>query len=244
MQPRQLGRTDLVITPVVFGTMARRQADDASREQLIRAAVDRGLTALDTAPLYNFGRCEAQIGRALRGVPRDRVQLLTRVGLRWHGESHGRVLFTFDDAQGRRVEVRKDARPESVRWEVEQSLQRLQVECLDLVRRIIPMSIHRLPRPWANCWRSRRKASCGISVCPTSAPSRCWGPRLHWAMSHCVHCNLITACCDARSRPNCCRYAARAGWQGTLCVASASTRAKVSSGHTGFASDTLTPRLI
>ena len=134
MHSRQLGHTDLVIPPVVFGTMARRQADDASREQLIRAAVDRGLTALDTAPLYDFGRCETQIGRALRGVPRDRVQLLTKVGLRWHGESHGRVLFAFDDAQGRRVEVRKDARPESVRWEVEQSLQRLQMECLDLVQ--------------------------------------------------------------------------------------------------------------
>lgn len=134
MHPRLLGRTDLAIPPLVFGTMARRQADDATREQLIRAAVDRGLTALDTAPLYDFGRCETQIGRALRGIPRDRVQLLTKVGLRWHGGAHGRVLFAFDDAQGRRVEVRKDSRPDSLRWEVEQSLQRLQVESLDLVQ--------------------------------------------------------------------------------------------------------------
>ncbi len=142
------------LPPLIFGAMARRAADDREREALIRAAVDLGITAIDTAPLYDFGRCEAQIGRALRGVPRDRVQLLTKVGLRWDGQAHGRVLFSFTDtqgghslgghsqgghspgrhSQGRQVDVKKDSRPEAVRDDVMNSLKRMNVDYLDLVQ--------------------------------------------------------------------------------------------------------------
>jgi len=134
MQLRPLGTTNLRIPPVVFGAMARRTRDDATREQLVREAVAQGLTAIDTAPLYDFGRSEKQIGRALRGVAREQVQLLGKVGLRWQGDTHGRVLFSFNDAHGRRIHVRRDSRPASLREEIDQSLARLQVDYLDLVQ--------------------------------------------------------------------------------------------------------------
>ncbi len=129
-----LGNSGMVIPPLVFGTMARRQSASREREALIRNAVERGLVALDTAPLYDFGDCEQLIGRALVGLPRERYRLFTKVGLRWDAGARGRVLFSFDDAQGRRVHVRRDSRPESIRAEVESSLSRLRVDYLDLVQ--------------------------------------------------------------------------------------------------------------
>lgn len=131
---RILGRSGLAIPPLVFGTMARRATAPGEREALIRAAVEHGLDALDTAPLYDFGDCEQLIGRALAGLPRERYRLFTKVGLRWDAGDHGRVLFSFDNPQGRRVHVRRDSRPESIRTEVDASLRRLQVDHLDLVQ--------------------------------------------------------------------------------------------------------------
>src|ERR1700747_3323738 len=50
----------------------------------IRAAVERGVTLIDTAPVYGFGRSEEIVGKALaEGGLRDRVQIATKVGLAW-----------------------------------------------------------------------------------------------------------------------------------------------------------------
>lgn len=131
-----LGRSGLQVSRVVFGAMALSSAsrDPASRERTIHAAVDAGITSIDTAPLYDFGACELLLGQALAGI-RQRVQILTKVGLRWDDpQAHGQVLFPFVDAAGRQQAVRRNSRPESVRLEVERSLQRLRVDVLDLVQ--------------------------------------------------------------------------------------------------------------
>lgn len=101
-------------------------------ERLIHQACDLGITSFDTAPLYDFHRSEEILGNALRGR-RDRVQVLTKAGLRWD-DVHGRVLFEFTDTAGVRRSVRKDSRPQSIRAEVEASLRRLQVEQIDLLQ--------------------------------------------------------------------------------------------------------------
>lgn len=134
MKMRKVGRTGLRLPALVLGAMARRQSSDKERIKLFEAAIDQGFNAIDTAPLYGFGRAEQQLGTVLEHVPRDRVQILTKVGLRWHDEKHGEVLFEFTDDNGRLRQVRKDSRPESVRLEVLQSLERLGVETLDLVQ--------------------------------------------------------------------------------------------------------------
>jgi aryl-alcohol dehydrogenase-like predicted oxidoreductase len=64
---------------------------------------------------------------------RDRVQILTKVGLRWD-DSHGQPLFEFVDAAGNKQAVRKDGRPHSLREEVQRSLRRLGVETIDLLQ--------------------------------------------------------------------------------------------------------------
>lgn len=130
---RMLGRTELQIPRIVVGVMARRAATDAERIALFERAVGRGMTTFDTAPLYGFGGAERQLGTLLRRTGRKDIRILTKAGLRWDGE-HGDVLFRFSDASGARRAVRRDSRPEALRQDVEESLQRLGVDTLDLVQ--------------------------------------------------------------------------------------------------------------
>lgn len=129
-----LGRSGVSVSRVIFGAMALSAAsrDERRRIETIHAALDAGISAIDTAPLYDFGRAEEVLGRALAGR-RDRVQILTKVGLRWD-DPRGNVHFHFRDQAGREQSVRRNSRPDSIRLEVERSLGRLQVEVLDLVQ--------------------------------------------------------------------------------------------------------------
>jgi len=135
MDARRLGDSDVMVTPVTLGTWAiggwmwggtdERQAVDA-----IRAALDAGVTSIDTAAIYGFGLSEELVGRAIAGR-RDEVQILTKYGLRWDSDE-GTEYFETTDRDGRRREVRKNARPDSVVYECEQSLRRLGTDCIDL----------------------------------------------------------------------------------------------------------------
>lgn len=126
-----LGRSGLGLSPVVLGTMDRRGLTPAEREALVARALDRGVIAVDTAPLYEFGDAERWIGRAIRG--RSGVVVLTKVGLRWE-DARGEELFGCPSPEGGWRSVRKDSRPRSVRRDVEGSLRRLGLETLDLVQ--------------------------------------------------------------------------------------------------------------
>ena len=56
--------------------------DEAASIATIRTAVERGVTLIDTAPVYGFGRSEEIVSKALAETGlRDRVQLATKVGL-------------------------------------------------------------------------------------------------------------------------------------------------------------------
>ncbi len=137
-----LGRSGLRTSRVVLGSMTLGLGGDAEarrrRLDTLVAAVEAGVTGIDTAPLYEFGRCEELVGEALRELKalglRDRVQVLTKVGLRWSADARGDVLFRAPDGNGGERVVRKDSRPEAVRADVEESLRRLGVETLDLVQ--------------------------------------------------------------------------------------------------------------
>ncbi len=125
MDTRQLGRTDLRITPIGFGAWAIGgewrfgwgPQDDAESISAIRQAVSRGMNWVDTAPAYGLGHSEEVVARALADIPRsERPYVFTKCTLVW-GED--------------RV-VRHDVSAASIRREVEDSLRRLQVEAIDL----------------------------------------------------------------------------------------------------------------
>lgn len=126
----RLGESDLEISRVVLGSMGHGNATRGDRARILDAAIDHGITSIDTAPLYGFGEVERELGEALAGR-RGAVELLSKVGLRWDAE-HGEVLFEFEDEAGQRRAVRRDSRPVAIRRDVEASLARLRTDHLDL----------------------------------------------------------------------------------------------------------------
>src|SRR5579859_5943749 len=62
-------------------------SDEKDAVRAIHTAIDRGITLIDTAPVYGFGQSEEIVGRALAiGGRRDRVLIATKVGLNWNEE--------------------------------------------------------------------------------------------------------------------------------------------------------------
>jgi aryl-alcohol dehydrogenase-like predicted oxidoreductase len=121
MEQIQIGGTGMRSSRIALGTWAIGGwmwggTDERESIATIHAALDRGISMIDTAPAYGFGRSEEIVGLALaEGGRRDRVLIATKVGLNWH---EGKV---FRDASAARV-----------RWEVEESLRRLRTDHIDL----------------------------------------------------------------------------------------------------------------
>lgn len=136
MQARQLGQSDVRVSPVIFGAWAIGGwmwggTEESESIDAIRAAIDHGVNTIDTAAVYGMGYSEELVGRAIKGIPRDRVVIATKCGMRWDTEE-GSDPWPQKDNQGRDVVIRKNARPESIAYECEQSLKRLGVETIDL----------------------------------------------------------------------------------------------------------------
>jgi aryl-alcohol dehydrogenase-like predicted oxidoreductase len=90
----------------------------------IHASIDAGISLIDTAPAYGQGVAEEIVGKALKGR-RDKVVLATKCGLVWHSQQ-GNHFFDYEGKPVHRY-LGKDA----IIYEVEQSLKRLQVDCID-----------------------------------------------------------------------------------------------------------------
>lgn len=124
METRQLGVSDLWITPVGLGTWALGgpnwefgwgAQDDAESVATVHRAIDLGMNWIDTAAVYGLGRSEEVIGRALKGIS-QRPYIFTKCSLVW-------------DEQRK---VGNSLKKASVKREAEASLRRLQVETIDL----------------------------------------------------------------------------------------------------------------
>ena len=73
MQYRALGNSGIDASIIGLGTWATGvDADEKSSIQIIHGALDAGVTLIDTAPSYGWGRSEELVGRAIRGR-RDQV---------------------------------------------------------------------------------------------------------------------------------------------------------------------------
>jgi len=121
MEQIQIGATGLKTSRIGLGTWAIggwmwNGTDEAQSIATIRSAVERGVTLIDTAPVYGFGRSEEIVGKALaEGGLRAKVQLATKVGLAW---KDGKPY--------------RDSRPARIRQEIEDSLRRLRTDVIDL----------------------------------------------------------------------------------------------------------------
>jgi len=136
MEYRSLSETQLKLSVITFGawaagswmwgTTVRNDAINA-----IRASYDLGVTSIDTAPIYGQGNSEEIVGEAIQGIPRDKVQILTKFGLRWNS-SQGQLAMQSNDLKGNPINIHFYAGKESIIQECEDSLRRLKTDYIDL----------------------------------------------------------------------------------------------------------------
>lgn len=113
---------DFHITRIVLGTWAIGgwQWGGTEEERSINTilkALRMGVTTIDTAPIYGFGKSEELVGKALQEFgERDKVQIATKMGLEW------------DDQEN----VQRNSSRDRILKEVEDSLERLQAEYIDI----------------------------------------------------------------------------------------------------------------
>jgi aryl-alcohol dehydrogenase-like predicted oxidoreductase len=121
METIEIGASGLRASRIALGTWAiggwmwggNTDLDESIRT--IRSAIERGITLIDTAPVYGFGRSEEIVGMALAEGLRDRAVIATKVGLEW-----------------RDGKVWRNSSPARIRKEVEESLRRLRTDYIDL----------------------------------------------------------------------------------------------------------------
>lgn len=85
---RKLGNSDLEVSAITFGAWAAGgwmwgSTDRNEAVEAIKASYDVGVTSIDTAPIYGQGTSEEIAGEAIKGISRDKVQILTKFGMRW-----------------------------------------------------------------------------------------------------------------------------------------------------------------
>ena len=118
---RTFGQTDFTISAIGFGAWAVGgwlwgDQDDVDSIAAIHAALDAGVTWIDTAPIYGSGRSERVVGEALRQLPTGRRPLVfSKFGL---GDDSAKRALSATRAE--------------VLAECETSLRRLGVERIDL----------------------------------------------------------------------------------------------------------------
>jgi aryl-alcohol dehydrogenase-like predicted oxidoreductase len=124
MHAKQLGDSDLYITPIGFGAwaigggdweFAWGPQDDVESVAAIRQALDAGVNWIDTAAVYGLGHSEEVVARALEGM-NNRPYVFTKCSMVW--DEHRQIS--------------RSLRADSIRRECEASLRRLRVETIDL----------------------------------------------------------------------------------------------------------------
>lgn len=136
MEKRQLGNSAVMVTPMAFGAWAIGGwmwggAEEKDAIEAIRASYEAGITTIDTAPAYGFGRSEELVARAMEGISRDKYELLTKFGLNWENEE-GEYFFDSTDNEGRPFKMYKLASRSRIMKECEDSLRRLKTDYIDL----------------------------------------------------------------------------------------------------------------
>lgn len=124
METRDINGKNLIASRIGLGTWAIGGwmwggTDEAESVRTIQSAPDKGVTLIDTAPVYGFGRSEEIVGKAVdEGKMRDQVVLATKCALEW------------DDNGG----VRRNATKQRILKEVDDSLRRLRTDVIDVLQ--------------------------------------------------------------------------------------------------------------
>jgi len=115
MEYKTLGKSDLNISRIGFGAMSLKN-DEQTNIDLIHRAMESGINFFDTADLYDKGKNEEVLGKAIKGK-RDNVIIATKVGNQWRTDGSG-----WD----------WNPNPKYILESIEKSLKRLQIDFIDL----------------------------------------------------------------------------------------------------------------
>jgi aryl-alcohol dehydrogenase-like predicted oxidoreductase len=149
IQTKQLGASDLNITPIGFGAwaiggpgwqFAWGAQDDRDSIAAIRAAVDAGINWIDTAAIYGLGHSEEVVGQAIAELSR-RPYIFTKCErlARADGSVYGCL------------------KAESIRQECEASLRRLKVDAIDLYQMHWPQPDEDIEEGWTELARLKEQ---------------------------------------------------------------------------------------
>jgi aryl-alcohol dehydrogenase-like predicted oxidoreductase len=157
MEYRKIGETDLSVSAITFGAWAAGGwmwggNDDKEAIEAMKAAYDLGITSIDTAPIYGQGKSEELVGQAIKGISRDKIQILTKFGMVWDNPV-GQFGFKSKDNNGKDIDIYKNGRKENIIKECEESLKRLGTDYIDLYQIHWPEIIQRLLRKLWKLWR-------------------------------------------------------------------------------------------
>ena len=123
MQYDLLGKTELQVSRLSFGASSLggvfHPVDEAEAIAAVHAALDCGINYFDVAPAYGGTRSETVLGKALRGIPRGRYILSTKVGKYTDPNAYGND--TLDYSRGR------------IRASLDESAARLGTQYFDII---------------------------------------------------------------------------------------------------------------
>ncbi|RYD84441.1 MAG: aldo/keto reductase, partial [Sphingobacteriales bacterium] len=136
MEYRKIGNSDLELSVITFGAWAAGGwmwggTERKDSVEAIQKAYDLGVTSIDTAPIYGQGDSEEIVAEAIAGFSRDKVQLVTKFGMRWD-LAKGDLAMKSKNNNGEDIDVYKYAGRESIIKECEDSLRRLKTDYIDL----------------------------------------------------------------------------------------------------------------
>ena len=146
---RTLGNSDLHLTPIGFGAwaigggnweFAWGPQDDSQSIAAIHRALDLGINWIDTAAIYGLGHSEEIVAKALKTTSHKPL-VFTKCSMRWHED---RTIY-------------RSLKANSVREELENSLQRLGVETIDLYQIHWPNPEAELEEGWEALARLREQ---------------------------------------------------------------------------------------
>lgn len=136
MEYRKLGNSDLSVSVITFGAWAAGGwmwggTERGEAVKAIQESYDVGVTSIDTAPVYGQGLSEEIVGEAIKDIPRDKVQILTKYGMRWD-LAKGDLSMHSKNNSGKAIDIYKYAGKDSIIEECENSLKRLGTDYIDL----------------------------------------------------------------------------------------------------------------
>ena len=123
MKRNLLGKTGLHVSALSFGASALGgvfgQVDEAEGIRAVHAALDLGINYFDVSPAYGATRSETVLGKALKGIARDRYYLSTKVGKYTQPGGYGDDILDYSRAR--------------IRASLDESAARLGTDYFDLI---------------------------------------------------------------------------------------------------------------